>query len=214
VLNLIAVLMFTCVCLALIAGYQRRQGRSLRDIVRGGDSGLDQMPTQPPERETYFHRLERSAMPALPSARKRSTQRATTFAVTPYVSAAWALERRPWCWRWGVVAGDQIGWTAQSVTAWAAMCEAEDPRGQAWVLARHEDRIQYLGGFLGADLVKDVAASQAVSLRELAGTLPCRVIASVGSEWLDVDCPNDLARFPGNSQGVAVPVQTGPHPPG
>ena len=42
-----------------------------------------------------FGREERSAMPALPSARKRSTQRATTFAVTPYVSAAWALERRP-----------------------------------------------------------------------------------------------------------------------
>ena len=63
-LNLIAVLMFTCVCLALIAGYQRRQGRSLRDIVRGGDSGMDQMPTTPAEREGYFDRWERAAMQA------------------------------------------------------------------------------------------------------------------------------------------------------
>lgn len=40
-------------------------------------------------------RDDRSAMPAVPSARKRAVQRATTFDVTPYIRAASALEQAP-----------------------------------------------------------------------------------------------------------------------
>ena len=62
-LNLIAVLMFTCVCLALMAHYQSKQKRSLKDIVRGGDSGLDQSPLET-ERESFMDRWEKAALQA------------------------------------------------------------------------------------------------------------------------------------------------------
>ncbi|HWI66251.1 MAG TPA: hypothetical protein VNT75_30835, partial [Symbiobacteriaceae bacterium] len=62
-LNGIAVLIFASVCLALLAYYQTKQKRSLKDIVRGGDSGLDQNASET-ERESFMDRWEKAAMQA------------------------------------------------------------------------------------------------------------------------------------------------------
>lgn len=62
-LNLIAVLAFTTICLGVLAFYQARQKRSLQDIVRGGDSGLDQAPAEP-ERQSFMDRWEQMALQA------------------------------------------------------------------------------------------------------------------------------------------------------
>ena len=106
--------------------------------------------------------------------------------------AHWAAEAQPLASWWWVVACDQIRWTVPGLEAWFALTRAEDPEGRAWALAEHENRIQYLGGFLGAALLPEVAASGAASLRDLAGALPCRIIPSLGPEWFDVDRPEDL----------------------
>jgi tight adherence protein B len=63
VLNLIAVLVFATVCLGLLAYYQRTRVRSLKDIVKGGDSGTVQIPTEP-DQETFLDRWEKAAMQA------------------------------------------------------------------------------------------------------------------------------------------------------
>lgn len=62
-LNLVAVFIFAAVCLGVLALYQTRRKRSLRDIVRGGDSGLEQEPTAP-ERDAFFDRWEQAALQA------------------------------------------------------------------------------------------------------------------------------------------------------
>jgi tight adherence protein B len=62
-LNLIAVLMFACVCLGALAVYASRQRRSLREILRGGDSGLEQAPAET-ERESFMDRWEKAALQA------------------------------------------------------------------------------------------------------------------------------------------------------
>lgn len=62
-LNVIAVLIFSCVCLAVMAVHAANRRRSLKDIVGGGESGLEQLPTEP-ERESYLDRWERAATQA------------------------------------------------------------------------------------------------------------------------------------------------------
>lgn len=62
-MGMIAVLMFTCVTLAVMAYYQSRQKRNLQDIVKGGDNGLEQLPT-PADRESFMDRWEKAAMQA------------------------------------------------------------------------------------------------------------------------------------------------------
>jgi len=128
--------------------------------------------------------------------------------------AHWAAGSSPFVSRWWVVACDQIRWTVPNLEAWVALALTEDPSGENWVLAEHEGRIQYLGGFLGASLVPGIAATQATSLRELAESLPCRIMASTGAEWLDVDQPEDLVRSPENGPWADVLARTGPRPPG
>lgn len=62
-LNLIAMTIFACVCLAILAAHQRSRKRSLEDIVRGGDSGLEQAPTEY-EQESFLDRWEKAALQA------------------------------------------------------------------------------------------------------------------------------------------------------
>lgn len=62
-LNLIAVLIFATVCLATLALYQSRQKRSLREIIRGSESGLEQTVPEP-ERDSFLDRWERAALQA------------------------------------------------------------------------------------------------------------------------------------------------------
>lgn len=62
-LNLIAVLMFATVCLSALALYAASRKRSLRDILRGGDSGLDQSPTDT-QPESFMDRWEKAALQA------------------------------------------------------------------------------------------------------------------------------------------------------
>ncbi len=62
-LNLIALLVFASVCLGVLVQWQRRQKRSLRDIIGGGDSGSDQAPTEQ-ERPSLLDRWEQAALQA------------------------------------------------------------------------------------------------------------------------------------------------------
>ncbi len=104
----------------------------------------------------------------------------------------WAKMEPPKSSRWWIVACDQVRWSAPALEAWFARAKAEDPEGKVWVLAEHEMRIQYLGGFLGASLVSQIATSDARSLRELAAELPCHTLPATGPEWFDVDSPEDF----------------------
>ncbi|MBK8791671.1 MAG: NTP transferase domain-containing protein [Holophaga sp.] len=104
--------------------------------------------------------------------------------------ACWAAEPQPRVLAWWVLACDQVHWTPQSLRQWHAQAQ---PELHSWVLGNHEGRLQYLGGFLGAELLPRVAEPGARSLRALASRLPCRVLPVSGVEWLDVDHPEDLA---------------------
>ncbi|MDP2875212.1 MAG: NTP transferase domain-containing protein [Holophaga sp.] len=106
--------------------------------------------------------------------------------------ALWAEKAPVISSRWWVLACDQVRWSVPTLEAWFARARTEDPNGQAWVLAEHKKRVQYLGGFLGASLVSKIAVSDARSLGEMAAHLPCHTLPATGSEWFDVDCPGDL----------------------
>ncbi len=109
--------------------------------------------------------------------------------------AAWAASRPPMVERWWVLACDQVRWTSPSLRAWVSRAEESDPEAEAWVLAEQGERIQFLGGFLGAALVPRVALSAAKSLRALTEELPTRILPDSGPQWLDVDSLEDLARW-------------------
>lgn len=104
--------------------------------------------------------------------------------------ASWAAGAKPDVQVWWVLACDQVHWTPENLLRWHALAQ---PEPSIWVLGNHESRVQYLGGFLGAELLPKVAEPGAKSLRALASRLPCRVLPVSGVEWLDVDHPEDLA---------------------
>jgi molybdopterin-guanine dinucleotide biosynthesis protein A len=111
--------------------------------------------------------------------------------------AAWAATTPPEASRWWVVACDQVRWIPENLGAWHARAVEADPRGQAWVLANHGGRAQFLGGFLGATLLSSLGASQAGSLWKLVEELPHVYLKAEGSEWLDVDSAEDLRDWRG-----------------
>lgn len=104
---------------------------------------------------------------------------------------AWALAEAPQVDRWWVVACDQVRWTPERLAEWAEICEAEDPAAAHWVLALHGGHLQPLGGWLPDSLRPSLAASGAHSLLGLAASLPHLALAREGSEWADVDTPED-----------------------
>ena len=107
----------------------------------------------------------------------------------------WASAEAPVVDRWWVVACDQVRWTAEFLSTWAAACETEDPSASRWVMALHDGHLQPLGGWLPASLRPSLAASTARSLMALATSLPHLAIPREGLEWLDVDTPEDLRKF-------------------
>ena len=96
---------------------------------------------------------------------------------------------------WWIVACDQVRWTAERLTAWASRREAEDPAATRWVMAMHAGHLQPLGGWLPSVLRPALAASSARSLMALVESLPHLALPSDGTEWLDVDSPEDRAKF-------------------
>lgn len=107
----------------------------------------------------------------------------------------WAAAGAPAVDRWWIAACDQVRWTPERLRAWAETCEAADPTASAWVMALHGGFLQPLGGWLPAALRPAMAASGAVSLMELAESLPHLSLPRAGSEWLDVDTPEARRSF-------------------
>jgi molybdopterin-guanine dinucleotide biosynthesis protein A len=103
--------------------------------------------------------------------------------------------------RWWLVACDQVRWTSAELAAWHARAEAADPAAGNWVLARHGDRTQFLGGFLPGSLRAALAGQRATSLWGLARVLPTLVLDTRGEPWLDVDTPEDLRSWLGPAGG-------------
>ena len=111
--------------------------------------------------------------------------------------------------RWWVAACDQVRWTVPALAAWHAQALEADPAGARWVLARHQDRLQYLGGWLGRSCLPAVAASRVTSLRALAEGLPLTTLEDSGPAWEDVDTPDDLRAW---TAGRSQPFRGGPKP--
>lgn len=105
----------------------------------------------------------------------------------------WAASQPPPVLRWWVLACDQVRWDAAALRAWSMRAMESDPKGEAWVLAKYEERVQFLGGFLGGALIPALATATASSLWSLSESLPTVVLPVSGPEWLDVDSPEDLA---------------------
>lgn len=102
---------------------------------------------------------------------------------------AWAAGPRAPARRWWLLACDQIRWTPEGLAEWYHLAAGADPGAELWVLARHRDRLQPLGGFLGEALVPRLPGLPGAALMALADALPCRVLASAGDVWLDQDRP-------------------------
>jgi molybdopterin-guanine dinucleotide biosynthesis protein A len=111
--------------------------------------------------------------------------------------AGWAASGPPPALRWWVLACDQVRWSAPRLRFWSQRATEADPEGMAWVLADHGGRIQFLGGFLGGELVPAVARASGRSLHALMEALPTVILPATGPEWLDVDTPEDLATWRG-----------------
>jgi len=111
--------------------------------------------------------------------------------------AAWAASGPPRAARWWVVACDQVRWTGPALRAWVDQAIESDPTGSRWVLAEQAERLQFLGGFLGAALLPSLAISTARSLRALTEGVPTVILPREGPEWLDVDSLEDLAGWRG-----------------
>jgi len=94
--------------------------------------------------------------------------------------------------RWWILACDQVHWTPEALREWDLRAREEDPEAAHWVLARVEDRLQYVGSILPVTLMPTLAVQDVRSLRALAAALPCRVIETSGPEWRDVDTQRDL----------------------
>jgi len=113
-----------------------------------------------------------------------------------------AVALRDWCAspapatdRWWVVACDQVRWTPDRLMAWYRRAEAADPGAERWILAEHGGRIQPLGGFLPHRLRPVLAATRERSLTALAQAVPHLVLAAGGTEWMDLDTPEERRAF-------------------
>lgn len=91
--------------------------------------------------------------------------------------------------RWWVAACDQVRWTPESLAAWHARAAEADPDATRWVLARHGDHLQYLGGFLASSLAPALAGAAPGSMRTLVLDAPHAIIDWPADVWLDVDTP-------------------------
>lgn len=99
---------------------------------------------------------------------------------------------------WWIVACDQIRWTPEALAAWHARAAAADPGAEHWVLARHQGRLQPLGGFLAGVLAPRLAGAPGAALMALVDALPCRILEAAGEAWLDQDIPGP-EHAPGHS---------------
>jgi molybdopterin-guanine dinucleotide biosynthesis protein A len=97
--------------------------------------------------------------------------------------------------RWWVVACDQVRWTPERLREWAEICELADPAASRWVMALHDGHLQPLGGWLPGSLRPALASSTARSLVALAASLPHLALPREGTEWMDVDTPDERRRF-------------------
>ena len=116
---------------------------------------------------------------------------------------AWAATSAPAASRWWVVACDQVRWTPERLEAWAHRARAADPDAGHWVLARHGDRLQPLGGWLPGALRPLLARASSRSLMALAESLPHLVLPCDGPEWMDVDTPEERRAFEDEGPGSA-----------
>jgi molybdopterin-guanine dinucleotide biosynthesis protein A len=96
---------------------------------------------------------------------------------------------------WWVAACDQVRWTPERLRAWATVCETVDPSRTHWVMALHGGRLQPLGSWLPDSLRPTLAASTAHSLMALTASLPHLAVPREGSEWDDVDTPEERSKF-------------------
>jgi molybdopterin-guanine dinucleotide biosynthesis protein A len=96
---------------------------------------------------------------------------------------------------WWVVACDQVRWTPDQLADWAVVCEAKDPAHTHWVMALHGGFFQPLGGWLPDCLRPALAKSPAHSLMALAASLSHLTVPREGSEWDDVDTPEERRTF-------------------
>lgn len=101
----------------------------------------------------------------------------------------WARNPESEAERWWVVACDLPHWSPAALAAWMARACSVDPKAECWVLARVEDRIQFLGGFLPSGLRTRLAAAPGRSLHALMEALPHRILDAEGPEWEDLDEP-------------------------
>jgi molybdopterin-guanine dinucleotide biosynthesis protein A len=108
---------------------------------------------------------------------------------------AWAATEAPPVDLWWVVACDQVRWTPGRLRTWTAACDAADPAHGRWVLALSGGHLQPLGGWLPAALRPALAASAARSMKALVEALPHLALPAEGSEWNDVDTPEERGRF-------------------
>lgn len=103
---------------------------------------------------------------------------------------AWAAGQAPAVDRWWVAACDQVRWTPARLAEWAQACVAADPAAAHWVMAQHDGHLQPLGGWLPAALRPALLAASARSLTGLALALPHLALPRPGSEWADLDTPD------------------------
>ncbi len=107
----------------------------------------------------------------------------------------WCAAPAPGAARWWIVACDQVRWTPDRLAAWFRRAEAADPGALHWVMAEHGDRLQPLGGVLAGGLRPVLAGSGERALTRLALAVPHLVLPAEGSEWLDLDTPEDRRAF-------------------
>ena len=108
---------------------------------------------------------------------------------------AWSRAEVPAATRWWVVGCDQVRWDPPRLTAWLERVEAADPGASAWVLARHQGRLQPLGGLLPAGLRPLLDRGPERSLLALVDRLPHVILDVEGKEWLDADTPEARGTF-------------------
>lgn len=107
----------------------------------------------------------------------------------------WAKATVPQVDRWWIVACDQVRWTPERLTEWAAVSAQEDSSVGHWVMALHNGHLQPLGGWFPSSLRPALAASTARSLMALAHALPHLALPREGVEWMDVDTPDERREF-------------------
>jgi molybdopterin-guanine dinucleotide biosynthesis protein A len=102
----------------------------------------------------------------------------------------WAAQGRAHPLRWWIAPCDQPHWTPEALAAWHQAAAAADPGARHWVLARHRERLQPLGGFLADALVPRLPGISGTSLMAFVERLPTLVLDSDAEVWLDQDFPD------------------------